>query len=55
MTLTEIARLEHAGRVALGWAPERDDGPARFAPVLAAVGSAAGILAVAASILLNLS
>ncbi len=54
MTPTEIARLEHAGRMALAWAPERDDGHPRFAPVLAAAGSAAGILAVAVSILLNL-
>jgi hypothetical protein len=54
MTSSEIANLEHASRAALAWTPEGYDGRTHFAPVVAAMTAAVGILAVAATLLLSI-
>lgn len=52
MDRTEIANLEHAGRAAMAWIPEGADSRTRYSALLAAVLPAAGIIAVAATLLL---
>lgn len=52
MTQIEISNLEHAGRTAMGWMPEGFDGRTHYAAVITALVPAAGILAVAATLLL---
>jgi len=54
MTSSEIASLEHASRAALAWVPEGYDGRTHYAPVIAALTAAVGILAVAATLLLSI-
>ncbi|MDF2982104.1 MAG: hypothetical protein K0Q69_1876 [Devosia sp.] len=53
MTQLEIANLEHAARSAVAWIPEGYDGRTHYGAVLAAIVPAAGILAVAATLLLS--
>ena len=52
MSSSEVASLEHAGRAALAWVPEGYDGQTHYGAVIAAMGAAVGILAVAATLLL---
>lgn len=52
MNRTEIANLEHAGRAAMAWIPEGIDGRTHYRSLMAAIVPAAGILAVAATLLL---
>ncbi|WP_156342795.1 hypothetical protein [Devosia sp. A16] len=54
MTRLEIANLEHAARSAVAWIPEGYDGRTHYGAVLAALLPAAGILAVAATLLLSI-
>lgn len=51
MDQTDIAKLEHAGRAAMAWVPETDQA-ARYSLLLTAALPAAGIIAVAALVLL---
>ena len=52
MDRIEIASLEHAGRAAMAWVPEIADHRSPYAALVAATLPAAGILAVAATLLL---
>lgn len=52
MNSTEISKLEHAGRAAMAWIPEGVDGKPHYKTLLAAAVPAAGIVAVAATLLL---
>lgn len=52
MNQIEIANLEAAGRSAMAWVPDGPDTPAQYRRVLTAIVPAAGILAVAATLLL---
>lgn len=52
MNPTEISRLEIAGRAAMAWIPDGIDGRPHYKTLLAAAVPAAGILAVAATLLL---
>jgi hypothetical protein len=52
MDQTEIANLENASRAAMAWIPEGNDGRTRYRRLLAAILTAASILAVAATLLL---
>ena len=52
MDRTEIATLEHAGRAAMAWVPEIAHRRNPYSTLVAATLPAAGILAVAATLLL---
>lgn len=52
MNPTEISKLENAGRAAMAWIPDGVDGRPHCKTLLAAAMPAAGILAVAATLLL---
>lgn len=52
MNRTEIANLENASRAAMAWIPEGSDGRTHYRALVAAILPAAGILAVAATLLL---
>lgn len=52
MNRIEIANLEPAGRAAMAWAPQGIDGRIHYRSLLTAIVPAAGILAVAATLLL---
>jgi hypothetical protein len=52
MNSVEIAKLEHAGRSAMAWAPEVDERDNRLGLLLAATLPGLGILAVSAALLL---
>jgi hypothetical protein len=52
MNRTEIANLEHASRAAMAWIPEGPQGQNPYWSLLAAMVPAAGIIAVAATLLL---
>jgi hypothetical protein len=54
MSSADIANLEHASRAALAWVPEGYDGRTHYAPVVAAITAAVGILAVATTLLLSI-
>lgn len=53
MSAIEIANLENAGRVAMGWSPEGYDQKSRVGGVLVALLPAASILLVAVTLLIS--
>jgi hypothetical protein len=53
MSSTEIAKLEHAGRVAMAWSPEGYDQEIRFAPLLVAFVPAVSLVVVALTFLIS--
>lgn len=53
MSSIEIAKLEHAGRVAMAWSPEGYDGKSHYTPVLLAFLPAVSILLVAVTFLIS--
>ena len=53
MSTLEVANLEHAGRSALAWVPDKYEGHADYSVLAAALAAAVGIL-VAATLLLSI-
>jgi hypothetical protein len=51
MTKSEIARLEDAGRWAMAWVPEGDDGKRHLDTVVAAMVPGLALLVIAAALL----
>ena len=53
MSAIEIANLEHAGRIAMGWSPEGQDQKSGIGTVLMALLPAVSILLVAVTVLVS--